>query len=121
MANITARLKAYAAATGAQLLFATTTPNMCSAVGDVIINGTINPEARAVMSAHAVPVVDVHAAIIRACGFAPNTTCLGFSGCWCPHCANGGYEWLANTTIAPAIRECLTQGCAASDDKKDNT
>jgi hypothetical protein len=28
-------------------------------------------------------------------------------GCWCPHCPPG-YEWLASSTIAPAIRNLLT-------------
>ena len=73
----------------------------------MVINGTINPQARAIMAAQAVPVVDNHAAITRACGPAPNASCLGFPSCWCPHCASGGYAWLANTTIAPAIRAML--------------
>lgn len=110
LANITSRLKAYASAVGAKLLFATTTPNMCSAAGDIVINGTLNPQAVSIMEGNSVPVVDNHAAIIAACGFSPNTDCLGFGGCWCPHCANGGYQWLANTTIAPAIRKLLLEG-----------
>ena len=112
LANITAKLRAYASATGAQLLFATTTAQMCSAASDIIVNGTINPQAAEVMAAANVPVVDLHAAIVAACGPSPNSTCLGFSGCWCPHCANGGYEWLANTTIAPAIRKMLAAAAA---------
>jgi len=108
LANITAQLKAYSAASGAQLLFATTTPNMCDAPSDIIINGTINPQASSIMNNNGIPIVDHHAAIIAACGYSPNKDCLGFGGCWCPHCANGGYQWLANTTIVPAIRRILT-------------
>lgn len=84
LANITARLKAYAAATGAKLVFATTTPQMCSAAADIIVNSTLNPQAGALMAAQAVPIVDLHGAIVAACGPSPNTSCLGFGSCWCP-------------------------------------
>jgi hypothetical protein len=44
-------------------------------------------------------------------------SCFSISGCFCPHCPNSlarpspgyehGYEWLAETTIVPALRALL--------------
>jgi hypothetical protein len=67
--------------------------------------------AEAIMTKYKIPTVDMHAAITGQCGPAPNQTCFGQKGCFCPHCPmdNGvGYRWLSSTTIAPAIRKLLT-------------
>ena len=58
------------------------------------------------MAANGVPVVDTHTPIIAKCGAAPTAECFGLKGCWCPHCPPG-YNWLASTVIAPAIRAAL--------------
>jgi hypothetical protein len=33
-----------------------------------------------------------------------NSMCVCVADCWCPHCPTG-YEWLANSTIVPAIQK----------------
>lgn len=90
-------------------IFGITTPMMCSGPTDAIVQ-KLNQLAKAVMAKYSIPTVDMHAAITGQCGPAPNTHCFNQSSCFCPHCPmdNGiGYSWLANTTIAPAIRKAL--------------
>merc|ERR1711972_115397 len=94
------------------VIFGITTPEMCSAASDAVVQSN-NKQAVAIMKKHGIPTVDLHAAIVGQCGPAPNTTCFGQSHCFCPHCPqkNGvGYEWLARTTIVPAIRAALEVG-----------
>lgn len=61
-----------------------------------------------------IPTVNLQSAIIDKCGAAPQQSCFGISHCFCPHCPNSlarpspGYEWLAETTIAPAMKKVLS-------------
>jgi hypothetical protein len=90
-------------------IFGITTPQMCSAATDAVVQSN-NKAAVAIMAKYNIPTVDMHAAIISQCGPAPNTTCFGQSTCFCPHCPqdNGvGYRWLATNAIVPAIRAAL--------------
>lgn len=92
-----------------KVIFGLTTPELCSAATDAIVQHN-NVEAAAIMSKHGIPMVDMHKALVDKCGAAPQASCFGSNGCFCPHCPanNGlGYAWLANTTIAPAIRQLL--------------
>ena len=106
LARVTARLTAYAAATRTALIYGLTTPWLNSVATDGVITGVLNPNASAIMAAAGVPVVDQHAPIVAKCGAAPTASCFGLAGCWSPHCPPG-YEWLAETVIAPAIRAAL--------------
>lgn len=70
----------------------------------------LNQQARAIMDRRGIPMVDLHAAITRKCGTAPQASCFGSPGCFCPHCpAHGGegYKWLANSTIVPVLSKLL--------------
>merc|ERR1712098_876405 len=94
-----------------KVVFGITTPQMCSAQTDSVVQAN-NKNALVIMQKHGIPTVDLHAAIVGQCGPSPNTTCFGLKSCFCPHCAVGhglGYEWLANTTIVPAIRSLLQE------------
>lgn len=103
----TARLVAYAQTTNTKLLYALTTPWLCTVATDEVIAGVLNVNATTIMAARGVPVVDLHTPIIQKCGAVPTAQCFGESGCWCPHCPPG-YNWLATNYIAPAIRAALT-------------
>ena len=67
----------------------------------------LNNQADAVMAAAGVPVIHTYDAVIAECGPAPQATCFGSKGCWCPHCSDEGYTWLAGI-IAPLVRGMLT-------------
>ena len=103
--QIATKLKAYQAATSSKLLFALTTPFLCKAETDALV-AKLNSEASAIMQARQIAMVDVYTAITQKCGKAPQPACFGASGCFCPHCP-AGYEWLVNSTLAPAAREAL--------------
>lgn len=109
--NITVRLKA--AQPQAKLLFALTTPQLCDPVGDGCAV-TLNGQASAIMASHGIPTIDPHAAIVEKCGAPrpdPTNACWGVESCFCPHCPGAGpgkgYDWLAQSVIAPAIRRLL--------------
>ena len=89
-----------------KLLFALTSPMLCNANADGNVVG-LNNEAAAIMAALGVPTVDPHAAIVAKCGAVPQQACFGANKCFCPHCSGAGYSWLANSTLAPAIRGML--------------
>lgn len=92
-----------------KLLFGITTPELCSAESDAVVQSN-NKNAVALMKEKGIPMVDMHQAIINKCGAAPQTECFGEPNCFCPHCPanNGlGYSWLANSTIVPAIKALL--------------
>lgn len=103
--QIVSMLQAFSASTGAKLVFALTTPWMCSLVNDGCVQNH-NNVARGIMSAAGIPVVDIYDAIVNQCGPVPQQNCFNASGCWCPHCP-AGYSWLASTVIAPALRALL--------------
>lgn len=105
--NITLRLKAYSEQTGSKLLFALTTPMLCNATIDNVIENTLNTAATQIMQSNNIPFIDLHKAITDKCGLAPQPSCFNINGCWCPHCPGAGYEWLGSTFIAPAIRSAL--------------
>jgi len=106
LAAITDRLRAFTARTpGAQLVFAHTTPYLCSAAADGCVQ-SLNNAADAVMAAAGVPVIDPYGPIVAKCGKAPVQNCFGETGCFCPHCPSG-YAWVANTVIIPALRALL--------------
>lgn len=110
LAQIAAKLKAYTDATKAKLLFASTTPWLCTASTDALVQ-KLNGQAAEVMRAASIPTVDLHAAIVGKCGAAPVAECFGAKSCFCPHCPGGGnaggYSWVVNNSIAPAIRALL--------------
>ena len=107
LAALTQGLLARAALDGARTLFGITSPMLCNASIDSIISSTLNPTAAALMGALGVPTVDLYAAITAKCGAVPTAECFGLAGCFCPHCNNEGYAWLATEVIAPAIRKVL--------------
>lgn len=99
---IVARLQA-GAPKGARLLFAITSPMICQAQADHDVMW-LNAQAAAIMQKHGVATVDLHAAVTGKCGAAPQVSCLGVAHCFCPHCSPVGYKWIADSTIAPAIK-----------------
>ena len=111
--SIVSKLSKWAApaedgSTGAvRLMFGLTSPMLDNAQTDAVITGTLNAQAAKIMADAGIPTLDMHAAITAKCGAAPQKQCFGETGCFSPHCVPAGYEWLANTTIAPAIRKAL--------------
>lgn len=103
----TAQLVEYAQSTNTKLIYALTTPWLCTLATDQIITGTLNTNATAIMQKRGVPIVDLHSPIIQKCGAVPQASCFGQGQCWCPHCPPG-YQWLATNYIAPAIRAALS-------------
>ena len=93
----------------AKVLFGITSPFMCDAEIDSVILGTLNAAAVSVMQSLGIPTVDLHKPIIDVCGPPPNSHCMNVSQCFCPHCPGVGYEYVAKTTVAPAIRNLLMQ------------
>lgn len=111
---IATRLQAWAAPRGTKLVFALTSTMLCNASADgcVVAN---NNKARAIMQSLGIPTFSLHDAIVAKCGPAPQPSCLGITGCFCPHCSSVGYQWLAESTVAPAIRAMLgAEGAAAA-------
>jgi hypothetical protein len=101
LVNITQRLVAMKT----KLIFGLTSPWLCDVNTDNIIQ-QLNADAAKLMATYGIPTVDLHKAITDKCGVAPQQECFGQQGCWCPHCG-AGYDWLANSTVAPAIRAVL--------------
>ena len=108
MANITKRLVEFAAKSEGKtkLIYGLTTPFLCSVETDNIIANTLNADATEVMKVNNVSILDTHQPILDQCGAAPVTSCFGVENCYCPHCS-GGYDFLANNVIAPAIMALL--------------
>lgn len=105
LTDITERLQAKQAAHGGKLIFGITSAYLCTAAQDDIVQ-QLNSQAEGLMKAKGIPTVNLHDAIVNKCGAAPVAECFGLKGCWCPHCPPG-YAWLANSTVAPAIRALL--------------
>jgi len=100
--NITTRLLKV----GSKLLFALTSPMLCNTNSDgCVVN--LNNQAKAIMDKYKIPTVDLHGAVVGYCGPVPQASCFGEDGCFCPHCVDAGYQWLAETTIVPAIKPLL--------------
>ena len=90
----------------AKLLFALTSPVMCNATRDgCVIN--LNNQAAEIMSKHNIPTIDLHKAVVGECGKPPQQSCFNQTGCFCPHCAAPGYEFLAEKIIVPALKNLL--------------
>ena len=108
MDRITKRLVEFAAQSGGKtkLLYGLTTPYLCTPETDDIINLILNAGASKIMGEQGVPTVNTYGAIVDKCGNAPVANCFGVDNCYCPHCG-GGYDFLANEVIAPAIRAAL--------------
>ena len=108
LANITRQLQELEPQ--AKLLFAVTSPMLCNAAVDGVVVG-LNKEAVAVMAQHGVPTVSLHDAIVGKCGAVPQQSCFNMTGCFCPHCAGRpagqGYDWLATSTVVPALTKLL--------------
>merc|ERR1712194_1434 len=95
----------------AKLLFALTSPNLCDANSDGCVI-TLNNRAAQIMDRYNVPTVNLHDAVVSQCGEPnPSSACWGLKGCFCVHCAAGkegqGYDWLASSTVVPAIQKLM--------------
>jgi len=102
-------LKAQPALAKTKLLFGITTPMLCNNATDAIQVG-LNTQAAAIMKDAGIPTVDLYAAIVGKCGKVPQASCFGTTGDFCPHDISktgAGYQWLANSTIVPAISKLL--------------
>jgi hypothetical protein len=98
-------ISAWAQARGIKLIFALTSPMLCDANADgCVVTG--NNGAEQIMKGLNIPTVNLHDAIVNKCGPVPQSSCFGENGCFCPHCPPG-YSWLAETVVAPAIRQLL--------------
>ena len=106
LTEIADQLLAYTKAAGAKLVFTTTTPFICTTQQDGCVQ-TLNNWAKDIMSARGIPVIDSYTPVIERCGKAPQASCFGAAQCWCPHCGDAGYAWLAGNVIAPALRALL--------------
>lgn len=99
-----------------QLMFALTSPWLNDKdKDDAIVRH--NAQAKKLMDMYGIPTVDLHTPIITKCGEPPQQDCFNKTECWSPHCKGAGYEWLAETTVTPAIRALLvkTEGVARDD------
>lgn len=67
----------------------------------------LNRRAALIMSSAKIPTIDLHSAVVSKCGPVPQASCFGAANCFSPHCVQAGYDWLANSTIVPAIRALL--------------
>ena len=71
----------------------------------------LNNQAAAIMTQHSIPTINLHDAVVQKCGPVPQAECFGMKGCFCPHCAGRpagqGYDWLATSTIVPALTKLL--------------
>jgi hypothetical protein len=103
---LAAALKQWAAPRGTKLLFALTSAFICNTTSDGCIV-SLNVAAKAIMDSLEIPTINLHDAVVKQCGPAPQTSCFGEVGCWCPHCIPVGYQYLANSTIVPAIHALL--------------
>lgn len=105
--QIATALQAWAKARGSKLIFGLTSPMICNVDEDgcVVAN---NNAAAAIMAQLGIPTVNLHDAVVAKCGPAPQQSCFNETGCFCPHCIPAGYQWLAESTVAPAIRALLT-------------
>lgn len=106
--QIAKKLADYASASSGKvkLLFALTSPMLCNVNADGNVQ-SLNNVALSIMQKYKIPVLDVHKSIVNKCGVPPQSSCFNTANCYCPHCPGEGYVWLAQSTIAPAIRAML--------------
>jgi hypothetical protein len=93
-----------------KLIFGITSPMLCNATIDRTISQELNPAAAAIMEEAGIKTVDLYEAVTGKCGAVPQASCFNLTGCFCPHCNSDGYNFLAQSTIAPAIRAALSGG-----------
>jgi hypothetical protein len=93
-----------------KLIFGITSPMLCNATIDRSISQELNPAAAAIMGEVGITTVDLYEAVTGRCGAVPQAACFNLTGCFCPHCNSDGYQFLAQSTIAPAIRAALSSG-----------
>ena len=106
LAEIVKLLQAFSAKTGAKLAWVRTTPFLCTAQSNGCVQN-LNNQADAIMRAAGIPQLDPYAAVVAQCGDAPKKACFGARACFCPHCNDAAYKWLAESVIAPGIRALL--------------
>ena len=53
------------------------------------------------------PSCSPHLVGVSACGWLYARRCLGMANCFSPHCGNPGYEWIAKSTVVPALEKLL--------------
>lgn len=106
--QITKKLAEFASASSKKLklLYALTSPMLCNVNADGNVQ-SLNNVARSIMQKYKIPILDVRSSIINKCGIPPQSSCFNKTNCYCPHCSGQGYDWLATSTIAPAIRKML--------------
>ena len=100
--NITGRLLA----TGAKLLYVTTTPFMPLRLHNDTVVESLNSEASAIMHQHSIPVVDLYEVVTKTCGevYVNCSICL-HQPCWYHYNASG-YAKLSGA-LAAAIKSNL--------------
>lgn len=106
IAEIATQLKRWAGKTKAKLLFGITSPMLNDLRADQDVMG-LNGEAKTAMAAAGVPTLDLHSAVVAKCGAVPQASCFGIKDCFNPHCGAAGYYWLADSVIAPAMKQQL--------------
>lgn len=99
-------LKAAPALNKTKLVFAITSPDLCNKpIDDIQVK--LNTQAVAIMSRNGIPTIDLYKAITGECGAVPQAQCFNSTNCFCPHCPGEGYNWLAGSTIVPALAKIL--------------
>ena len=96
-----------------KLLFAVTSPMLNDkTIDDVVVQH--NKQAVEIMQRHNVPMVDLHAPIIKQCGAVPQATCWNQTGCWSPHCPCKGTSTNCCPCTPPSNCPCgVASGCPA--------
>lgn len=108
--KITQKLVVWAG-TRTKLLFAVSSPMLNDkTIDDVVVQH--NKQAVEIMRRHDVPMVDLHAPIIKQCGAVPQASCWNQTGCWSPHCPCKGVSNNCCPCTPPSNCPCGTSsGC----------
>eukprot|EP00591_Stephanopyxis_turris_P010956 CAMPEP_0195511854 /NCGR_PEP_ID=MMETSP0794_2-20130614/4022_1 /TAXON_ID=515487 /ORGANISM="Stephanopyxis turris, Strain CCMP 815" /LENGTH=370 /DNA_ID=CAMNT_0040639525 /DNA_START=36 /DNA_END=1148 /DNA_ORIENTATION=+ len=114
LSEIAEKLKSWATNHGTKILFVMTSPMMCDVDKDQTVQ-SLNNEAKSIMQRFGIQTLDVHKPIVDKCGPVPSHSCFDYEDCFCPHCGTAGYEFIANTTIAPAITSLYKPTSSAED------
>ena len=104
----------------AKLLFALTSPYMCSALQDgCVVN--LNNQASALMQTYGIPTVDLYSPVVSKCGPPPQQKCFKVKECFCPHCSRrggAGYEYISKVAVVPALIKLLPNTTGTSGNEK---
>lgn len=98
--QLTEMLQAFAAPLGAKLVFAHTTPYICTAQQDGCVQN-LNNVADSIMAAAGIPVLKTYEAVIAECGHAPQASCFNLKGCWCVARAGEQVDDLVESLTSP--------------------